>query len=391
MRHIYKALVLSLTIVLFTGCAKKMVSVNIPDSEVMSNKAKAYVVFSKPYNFWIGATTFIDVAHFDNKTFNSEFVAFLAPGERAIYPVDVGDNYFYTHFLAKRGYSYTPKKNLLHIKAESGKVYYVNFSGNISTSLPLPKVYTDRRLKFFKELKEKKCSQATLNKYLFKLEKSEEEEEVSLVNKIDNYTSITNFHIECDGDKIVKVSDVYYTYSVEELNDAKLVKPTATGYNSFIEEKEEYEKSIQNLYPVWKIKYKNLPLTTEIFLDIIKEFDKTKEFDEVRLKSLTKLYTSDGKVDKFNENLNSKFEPLLKSGDNILIIEYRINYYDLGDIKNPAVINVDIFFKDKDNALIGSIKLSQITPWGNISSGIGIDEDIIIDSIYNYTLYNYIK
>ncbi len=363
----------------------------------MKDKTKAYVVFSRPYNF-MGAGNSIDIVQFNNKTFKPKYVAYLSAGERVIYAVNTGENYFFTDVGAN--------ENIQYVNAKSGQVYYINL-GVTGEAIFFPKLYKERRLNFAEELKQENCSDEFLNKYLFKLEQ-EIEEEISYVkdkNPITKYDSIIQFKIECQNGKVIKIKDKYYVHTLSELKAVELVKPNEKAYQDFNREKEQYRKDIKAYYPTWDFKFKNVPMTESVFLDIK---DNVKEKDFKKYTMVDVFPSSDNKLDDntlqgLTKRLKSKFE--YSDNGNILTIEYVINKLDTGNMfgrymtmgiaknsyrSNMGVIDVDIIFKDKDEAVVGSIRVSQLEA-GGFLGGVNTLKSDVAESIYEYVKNNYLK
>ncbi len=379
-----------------TGCASKSISVEKTESEITSDKSKAYIVFSRPYNF-LGGGNSIDIVQFNNRNFEPKYVAYLSAGERVIHQVTAGKKYFFTDVGAN--------ENIILIKTKPGNIYYVNI-GVTGEAIFFPKLYKERRLTFTKSLEEEKCSNSFLEKYLFKLEVDKDEEISYTVEKnpITRYKSIIQFDIECQNGDVISLKDKYYVHTLSELKETDLIKPNEKAMKDFSRDIYQYKKDIKAYYPTWNFKFKNVPMTESVFLDVkqiveASDFRQYTDFNVVPSKNNT---LDKEVIEEFTVSLDSKFSHINK--DKTVTIEYTLNKLDTGDMfgrymtmgiaknsyrSNVGVIDIDIVFKDTNNNILGAIRLTQLEA-GGFLGGINTLKQDVINAISEYAIKNFI-
>jgi len=397
MKYIFKFLVLSMVIIGLGGCSSRSIVVKKPEAQILADKTKAYVVFTRPYNF-VGAANSIDIVHFNNRNFDVNYVAYLSAGERVIFKVNEGENYFFTDVGAN--------ENIQVVNAKKGKIYYINLGVTASTIF-FPKLYKEDRLQFVNTLKGTSCSNKLLKKYLFKKDKEKKEKSsyAQKKNTLITYSSPTQVRISCDNNKVVKVEDRYYGHTLEELKQVELVKPNEKAFKVFNREKKQYVKDIKAYYPTWNFKFRDVPMSENTFLEIKKSINDIdfKKYTMVNILA-SNLNTIDKKVlNKLRKKLNAKFQSL--DSKNILTIEFTINKLDTGNMfgrymtmgiaknayrSNIGVIDVDINLKNSAGLSVGSFRLTELEV-GGFLGGIDTLESDINDIIFNYINTNYLQ
>lgn len=387
-------LVLSL---FFYGCSSKNMSVTASESEMISDKNKAHILFSRPSNLMGGAYN-IYIMEFDESTFEPKLVAILDSGERSIYSLNEGKHFFYTNVVAN--------ENIIEMDVEKGKLYYVN-NGVTPNTIFYPLVYTDQRTALKTKIESLLCSRKTLDKYLFK-EVVEDESKNTYSNQSSNksikYTSSIYIEIECNDDKIIKVSDRYLYKTIKELKDeADLVKLKDDAYLSFEKsDRAEFKEEIKDLYPLWKIKFKDVPFTESPFIRINKDVSDEyfQAFDRIQVVNKS----TNVKNEDIDNSIKSTFGSINK-GSKTLTVEYIINKYDDGSmagryltmgiakhsyLDSIGVIDLSINFLTEDSEVIGSIRITEIEA-GGILGGINTLISDVVNEVKEYTLNNFIK
>lgn len=391
------------TMLLFNGCAGGNIALNIKQEKILSDKNKAHIVFSRPSNFNNGIYD-LDIMEFNIKTFEPKYVGALTSGERVVYSVNEGTYPFYIYFAGIGDF--------FEITVKNGQVYYVNV-GITPITMFRPLVYTEERINLKNEIKSKKCIQQTFDKYLFEEISNTKDNTDSIQSgkkeKFSTYTSPTFMKIECDKEVIVKITDMYLYKSIKELKDeADLVMPSKSMYKNFEKyDKKGFSKDIQEFYPLWKSKFKDVTFTELPLITI------NKIVDDKYFQSFKSLHIQN---DIHDENINKKFintfddklaSKILSSSainDDTLILKYRINKYDEGSmggryftsgfdkkgaLNSIGVIDVSIDFYTNNYNLIGSIRVSERES-GGIFGGINTLMSDTINVIKDYTTKNFI-
>lgn len=386
----------------FYGCSSKNISVTVPESNIMSDKNKANIIFSRPSHLMGGAYD-IYIMEFDESTFEPKLAAILDSGERSIYSVDEGKHFFYTNVVAN--------ENIIEMNVEKGKLYYVN-NGVTPNTIFYPLVYTNQRTSLKKKIESLPCSQKTLDKYLFKMIEQEEQQNSysnKPSNELNKYTSSIFMNIECKNGKIIKVSDKYLHKTIDELKDeSDLVSLKDTSYEDFIaDDKADFKSEIQDLYPLWKVKFKDVPWTETPFIVINQETDDQffQIFERVEVR---KGIAQNKEMQEENIDLESDIKSSLESinnGDRTLIVEYIINKNDDGNMagryltmgiskdgfrSSMGVIDLTINFLTKDQKVIGSIRVTEVEA-GGILGGINTLSSDVINEIKEYTNKNFMS
>lgn len=406
-------LFMSITItLLLAGCGGKSITVKKPQSELTADKTKAYVILARPYMFMGSGAPNLNIIHFDNKNFKTDFVASLSPNERTIYPVKQGTNYFY---ITTHSGMNNITDNIQMINAKSGHTYYVFFAGNTQQSIPI--LYEEQRTDFVKSLKREKCSTTFLNRYLFEPAPDDEEKEAHLVPSfkkdlpITNYQSAIHVDISCQDGKVIEVQDTYQNHSLKELQQLPLVKPTPTAISDFNQDKKDYLSDLKTFYSVWIEKFNNVPATSSVYVDIkqIINTEEFKKYPKVQVMALKNNKIKDGITENITKSLQSEFHS--STYGKTVMLQYRVNLLSKGDAvgrfftsnyitmglasktnqKKSSVIDISVFLKDVNNNLIGEIRISSLEDGGWYGLGAKGTPDTVIKTIAKYVKHNLIQ
>lgn len=247
MKKVYFIIISIFSIFLFTGCGSKNVEVKLPESQIMADKEKSYIVFSRPSGF-IGSAVDIDVMEIDiEKKEPIKLVGIISNGERLIYETEEGSHYFFTNV--------GQNENIEKITINKGEIKYVNLSINTNLMMGFyPLVFEQNRLKLKEKLHNYSCEDKTFAKFLFK-------EDVGKEGSSNNfYKSPMQFKIECNKNRIINVKDLYYDYTIDELNKVKLVQSTQKAISPYTSNIKEFSQNIKEYYPIWDLKFRNVPI-----------------------------------------------------------------------------------------------------------------------------------
>lgn len=382
-------MVFILLVISMGGCASKSIAVNKSISQLTADKSKAYIIFIRT----LPGLPKADIMHFDNVTYKTKYVASLSNGERVVYPVNVGSNYFYIN-----------SNNIININTKAGLVYYVIIDRTSDIGF-FPKLYKKSRFELGEYFKTQKCSPEFLNRFLFiKEDNGYEDSSYELEDNHLKYLSKTHFKIKCTDQKITDVEDIYFNYTLAQLNKTSLIKPTNKGFEYFKDEQEDYEEDIKELYPIWNLKFRDSPYTNDPFLEIKKmtSLKHLHKYSNVKIKTANTDYKDNNASVDFKTSLIDEFKEYKQGKE--LTLEYKINVLDLGNDaakilsssfsqsvskSNYGVIDIDVLFKD-NGKIIGKIRITQIDGIGG-GGGLYSITTNIIDIIYQYTLGNFIK
>lgn len=380
-----------LALMILSGCSSKTVVLKETDSQLMADKEKAYIVFSRTSNF-VGAGIGVNIFKFDKDMAEIEHVASTANDEKTIYKVSEGKHYFYSDITSAASAAY-----IAEVSVAKGETVWVNLSMNSDMNF-FPKIYTQKRVDEYAELaKVKKCSDDVLKKYLFKAEQQEEQ------IKTISYYSPAHFEIECADDVVVKLRDVYYFQSIEDLKKPTSVQLAQEVQLAFEEKKQKQKKIISEFVPVFEAKYSgNIPVTEKPFLNILKAAPNSEKYAGVNFK-VSKSEIADGKkVDGFMDDLKNKFPQQKQNSISVtctfhkldegsMLAKYMTNgllpaTYD----KNITVWDIELKFEDAHGSNVGHIRVSEferIGAFGGISTIYGDLLELLIEYIeVNYLI-----
>lgn len=226
----------TLSAMLFTGCASSLTTkVDIPVSQLTSNKTKSYITFARPQT--MGAALSNTVIEFDPSTKETKLVGTLGSYDRIIYETTPGTHYFYM--------SGGENDDMIKVSTDSSKMYYV--VTQVQFGLMAGRFYfkpiKSTTFKSLTELKDSECIENTLEKYGF--EKYE-----SQVDSFEQYKSESlNTIITCSGGKVSNINNL--TADLEEVEESDIVKPNEKAYILYKENLEDYLSEINEDFDEW--------------------------------------------------------------------------------------------------------------------------------------------
>lgn len=112
-----KIFILGFIILLTSGCVSTSLKVTKTQSEILKDKSKSYIMFSR-FSSLIGAGVRNNIVEFNYNTKELNFVGTLMSGERLIYEVEPGEHYFYL--------SGGENDDYLKVSTKANHMYYVN-------------------------------------------------------------------------------------------------------------------------------------------------------------------------------------------------------------------------------------------------------------------------
>ncbi len=387
-KNIAAALIAS--VFMLGGCSNKSVSLNVKDEDITSHKEKAHIIFSRPKNILTSMSS-IDIVEFDKHSYEPRLVTVLTSNDKSIYSVEEGEHYIYSN-MGLIG-------NILMIKVLKGKTYFIdtdlNQRGMFIPANPI--ALEEDRLNLKSELEKSSCSQKLLNQYLFHADKNE--------GTVNTYSSPIHFTIQCDHHKILSVKDEYYKNSIKELTSPMTVIPSSKIIQEFENNKATITANIKSYFPIWKAKFKDIPLTESTFLVVEKQIPDNYigKFDAVQLEDMTinKNIEKDF-LAEILKDLSKEFE-LENKDTKALHINFMVNNYDSGSMigryfaspfsdprTNYAVIDVSVIFTDENNIEIGKIRITEVEA-GGVLGGVNTLKSDIISVIAEYTRRNLLK
>ena len=362
-----------------SGCSFRSDEVKIPETQIMSDKEKGYIVFSRPSKY-IGGGVNIDLFEFDKKTFEPKVVGTLSNGERTIYQVDEGEHYFFIE----------PTEYIQVVNVKKGEIKYISIFIDFMFGF-VPMELSEQRINLKNNILKEKCTDKTLDKYMF--------------NK--NYTSPIRLSMKCEDERIVELNETYLPFnSLKDFNSTNLVQPNKYAFSEFEMEKDVIHGNIRDFFPMWESKLKSIPYSEELFLTINKVVDDSnfQKFQAVKIETGIHDEKVDKKLvkdffDEFSKRMGNK-----NSTENAVTAKISFNKYDDGNmamrylvtgfsknalVNNIGVIDFTVDFYNKDEK-ISSIKLSE-TEVGGVFGGINTLKTDTLKILEEYIQRNLIK
>jgi hypothetical protein len=383
------------SMLLYTGCASSSVAVKTPESELMSNKEKAYIIFAKPES--VGSDLFDwEIMEFNPKTSEPKLVASLPGGSKSIYEVDEGEHYF-TSFPG-RDIGFMTK-----IDVKKGQKYYTYLSKDTAIPYALL-VHNNDRLNLLEKIKSSKCDKQLLDKYLFMTSDNYHSKPKSKNGII--YTSKNMFlEIECSpNNEIINIQDLYFKKNIFEISKLSLFEKTKEAVQEFDSNTTRPLKAIRYFYPTWKNSFQDVFYSEIPFVNLKQIFEDKyyKEFDSITIVDNQVNYENLSFAE-FNDIFEKSFTTF-KNGKNPIIIKYTLlklhagskigrgNLLVQGDETygsfGSILVNVD--FYDKNNQKIGSIDVSQMVTGGPLG-GLNNTVTDTVGVINEYVKRNFLK
>lgn len=379
---------------IFTGCGSKNIEVKIPEAQIMADKEKSYIVFSRPWGF-MGSALDIDVMEIDTeKKEPLKLVGIVSNGERIIYETKEGIHHFFTNV--------GQNENIEQINMKKGETKYVNLSINTNLMMGFyPLVLDQKRLDLKVKLQKYSCDNKTLAMFLFK-------EDIGKEGSSNNfYKSPMQFKIECNKDHIIDVKDLYYDYTIDELNKAKLVQSTQKAISSYNSDLTEFSQNIKEYYPIWDLKFRNVPIveTSIMLLD-----DPISDNYLNNFKSIT--IVSENHNEKMNKELISEYVNDLSNefknltNDNKkLTLKITFDKYDDGNMaaryiligigknsfrESMGVIDFKVELIDENNQVFNTFRIFEVEASGFLG-GINTLKSDTMKIVVNYVKNNLLE
>lgn len=379
-----------LALMILSGCSSKTVALKETDNQLTADKEKAYIVFSRTSNF-VGAGIGVNIFKFDKDMQEVEHVASTANDEKTIYKVSEGKHYFYSDITSAASAAYITELNVA-----KGETVWVNLSMNSDMNF-FPKVYTQKRVDEYATLaKIKSCSDNALKKYLFKAEPQEEQ------TKTTSYYSPSHFEIECANDVVVKLRDVYYFQSIDDLKKPVSVQLAQEALLAFKEKKQSQKKIISDFIPIFEAKYSgNIPVTENPFLNIIKAAPDGMRYAGVNFKVSKSDIADSKKADGFMSDLKKKLPQHNQNSVSVTCIFHKLDdgnmfakYMTNGLLpatydKNIAVWDIELKFEDAQGNNVGHIRVSEFERIGAFG-GINTIHGDLLELLSEYIEVNYL-
>lgn len=112
----FKIFIPIIVALLTTGCVSTSIEVKKPQSQIINDKSKSYIIFSRSSSFFGGGIP-NDIVEFSYENKSLDFVGTLQIGERVIHEVAPGEHYFYIAGGENDDY--------LQVSTKKNCVYYV--------------------------------------------------------------------------------------------------------------------------------------------------------------------------------------------------------------------------------------------------------------------------
>lgn len=399
---LFAFLILSLTL---TGCSTNSVIVKKPDAEMTSDNSKGYVVFGRPSSF-IARGASVRIMEFEPKSFMPiKLVGTLENDQKAIYPVEQGVHYFYT--FVDGGINFD-LRTIQKVDIKKGEIIYFN-TGMKDVNGLVPVKLDKSRLSTKQSIEQMKCEPFNLAKLLFKDDTPiDEGEDLGGTQRSSDksYISPFEYSIQCKGDKVTKVKDLYSGIKVSAFKNLDTVVPSKDNASSFMQqERYEYQEDIKNLFPIWKNKFENTPFSNRVIgfvLDNNLE-ENLKSFNniEIAVDSSNPLISSKDII-SFKKEAQELLLPISSKGKALKVV-FDISKLDSGSqagrylslttnmmLKNTGVLDVTVNYYDQSGTRIGKIRWAVITSSGVLGGFNSMTKDIL-NLTKRYTENNYMK
>lgn len=399
-----------LTTLMLAGCTgTKNIVVKTPDSSLMNDKDKAYVVFTTYHSAF--AHFQVKVMEFNPKTFEPTYLGSFDGMQKYIHKVDAGKHFY---FIEQEGIKVFSPNHIVTIDAKAGKVYYVNsIVGGIMPD-SIKEVAT--------KIKKSTCSPEYLKRYGFFTEKGSEFK-----------SDLLSYKIKCENTKVVEVHDERLL-SFDDVDKATLVETPADSLKKFheqtklnkessehIQEKvtsnevEKYQKRIEESFPFMTNIHKNVfqylsykPRFSQVYsINIVQSTsdNNANKYQGIKLSNLNDAGNTEQKyINDFNAKIIQNIEKQNLLSLNDIEIKYRIDNYVDGSqvaryfgltesqrLSGLSSLRLNAKFIDiKSGETIGEIQYVSIMQGGMFGGTVGLLSDSA-DHIVEYAKMNYIK
>ncbi len=233
----YKSLLLLIIIFITAGCGGSYKKINTPTTEIMNDKNKAYIIFSRPE--FVGTAISNTVMEYNPTDTNEPItlIAILGAQTKVLYTVDPGTHYFYM-----RGGEGGDK---IKTTVEAGKVYYIQTAIKMGWSAGrfIFEPLTSGMIKPIDEFYNKKCTDQFKIANHFKIDRDKESDADSIYNTSKTYYKNNDgISITCEKGIVIGVDSVK---SIAALEGATLVEAHGPAVKNFNKHLEGYKSQIQ--------------------------------------------------------------------------------------------------------------------------------------------------
>ena len=377
-----------ITVIFFSGCGSNNLVVSTPKSELFKDKESSYIVFIRPDRFAGGGVNTNIIEFNPDNLDDIKFVGNLSNNEKIIYKVKAGKHYFFTD-TNDTIVSVTTKKNeIKNIRLAVTPLFELS---DIPTMYPFE--LNDSRAELINYIKSSGCSTKIKESLLFK-EKNEKDSE--------NFFSPLMIEIKCNKYDLVEIKDLLNDATAEELDMVKIVESSKDSYIEFEKDKKSLIKDIKDYYPLWKFKFRDMPLLQKpmIILDNIPNANK-KIFDSIKIVEGSHSPNMDKEsINEFILQLRENYKNEISK--KLLILKITFDKYDNGNMISRYIIGgfgIDkevwgvIDFKveliDENNNLIDTFRIFE-TEMGGFLGGINTLNSDTMSVLVDYINNNYL-
>ena len=263
MKKIVVAMQIIIAITIFSGCGGAYNKVSTPVSEIIKNKEKAYIVFSRPE--FVGYALSSTVMEYNpDKPDDLKLVAVLGAKTKVIYPLDAGEHFFYL-----RGGENGDK---IKITVEKGKIYYVQAKIKMGWSAGrfsfVPLSYD--RVKKLDTMLNQTCDSTFLNANSFTEDRNKQESGASSFQTNEEfYKNGAGIEITCKKDKVIEMEA---RPSLKSLEKATLVEVNESAKNDFRKHFKGYQKQIAWDKGKWDISTNEIVADDGVPIEVLNSF-----------------------------------------------------------------------------------------------------------------------
>lgn len=394
MKQIYKLIFAVLIVNILSGCGSKNIEVNVPESKIMSDKEKSYIVFSRPSAF-VGSAVDVDLIEIDiQKKEPIKLVGIISNGEKIIYETKEGTHYFFSNV--------GQNENIEQIDIKKGEIKYVNLGVNTHLMMGFyPLVLEQKRLDLKEKLQKYTCDKKTLTQFLFQEDTTKEG------SSNDFYKSPIQFRIECNKGQIIDIKDLYYEYTIDELTKVKLVQSSEKAISSYNSDVGEFSQNIKEYYPIWDFKFKNVPIieTSIMLLDDVMSDNNLNKFKSINIISGNHNERMDKElISEYINELRDEFKELSKNNKKATL-KITFDKYDNGNMaarymlvgigknsyrESMGVIDFKVELIDENNQVFNTFRVFEVEA-GGILGGINTLKSDTMKIVVDYVKNNLIE
>ena len=344
LKRIRYIVLLSVTVILFSGCASKVIEVKKPLSVLTADKSKGYFIFTRSNDFFASAGSNI-VTEINNKTFEPKLIAIL-PGRRmtTVYQTNEGKHCFQislkvpladniqTPLLGNILCTDIKNGQNIYINILSTKTFEVGIFGAAPPFIAVPVLYSKDRDTLRDDILSSGCTKKTFDKYLFDKLKEKKDPVFGTIKHIANSNY---FHVEitCQDDKVVSYYDKFLKMhnGKNEINKFPIVTLRKVKYKFYEDQKAQMSEMLKYYYSKWDKYFRNVPLTPNILArSLVLTKDKYfQKYNNVKIE-----------LEKTPESISPKVEDTIKNelikelsnfnGNNEITVKINIESYQKG-------------------------------------------------------------